>query len=142
MVTPSTDAAATLTGGCLCGALRYRITPPLMDAAYCHCRMCQKASGAPAMPWVSVPVGQFLYTQGTPKAYRSSDWARREFCGACGSPLVFRYDDPTKPLDVAIPSLDDPAAVVPAYHIWRQSRLPWFETTDALPRHDAKGDDH
>ncbi len=141
-MTEAREASTAPTGGCLCGALRYRLTPPLLDAAYCHCRMCQKASGAPAVPWVSVPPAGFLYTQGSPTLYRSSDWARREFCGACGSPLVFRYDDPTKPVDVAVATLDHPATVIPSYHIWRQSRLPWFETTDTLPRHDGKGGDH
>lgn len=130
-----------LEGGCLCGAIRYRITPPPLDAAYCHCRMCQKASGAAAVAWVSVVPEQFAYVAGTPAVYRSSEWASREFCGACGSPLVFRYSDPARPLDVTVASLDTPDAVTPEYHIWTASRIGWFETTDPLPRYPERGPD-
>lgn len=133
--------ADPLEGGCLCGAVRYRITPPPLDAAYCHCRLCQKASGAPAMAWVSVPPERFAYVTGAPAVYRSSEWAAREFCGACGSPLVFRYGDPTRPVDVAVTSLDTPESVIPEYHIWTASRVGWFDTADSLPRHAGRGPD-
>jgi hypothetical protein len=43
-----------LEGGCLCGALRYQVDPASADSGYCHCRMCQKASGAPAVAWFTV----------------------------------------------------------------------------------------
>ena len=36
-----------LEGGCLCGRVRYRVMAAPLDGAYCHCRMCQKSSGAP-----------------------------------------------------------------------------------------------
>lgn len=130
-----------LAGGCLCGTVRYRIVLPVLDAAYCHCRMCQKASGAPAVAWVSVEAGQFSYVRGEPAVYHSSDWAQREFCGGCGAPLVFRYLDPARPVDVTIASLDDPTVVRPEYHIWTSAHLPWFDTADSLPRHPDQGPD-
>ncbi len=46
-------------GGCLCGEVRYRIEAEPSDVAYCHCRMCQKTSGAPAMAWGTVPSSAF-----------------------------------------------------------------------------------
>jgi hypothetical protein len=129
-----------LEGGCLCGALRYRVLPGEADSAYCHCRMCRRAGGSPALAWFSVPHARFAYIKGTPRRYRSSAAAIREFCEACGSPILFRPDDHPK-VDIATATLDDPALVPPAYHIWRMSRLPWFETTDALPRYDDRGPD-
>jgi hypothetical protein len=129
-----------LEGGCLCGALRYRIEPGEADSALCHCRMCQHASGAPAVAWFTLPGARFTYIGGTPRQYRSSSRALREFCGNCGSPVLFRPDGDPR-VDVAAATLDDPVAVPPAYHIWRMSRLSWFDTTDALPRFDEGGPD-
>jgi hypothetical protein len=86
-------------------------------------------------------VDGFAYDRGTPVAYRSSAHGQREFCGACGTPLAFRSARTPTTLDVTIASLVDPAAVAPEYHIWRQSRIPWFETADTLPRHADAGPD-
>ncbi|MEX0758509.1 MAG: GFA family protein, partial [Tistlia sp.] len=96
MTAPPTIPATALplTGGCLCGALRYRVTAAPLDAGYCHCRICQKLSGAPAMVWVTVPRAGFGYTEGEPRVHRSSDWGQREFCAACGSQLVYRTREP------------------------------------------------
>jgi hypothetical protein len=126
----------TLDGGCLCGAVRYRATAPGTKSSYCHCRMCQRSAGAPVMAWVSVPAAAFAYVAGAPKIYRSSAKAQREFCAACGTQLVFREHGDAE-IDVTTASLDEPARLPPRYHIWRMSRIDWFETADALPRHDA-----
>lgn len=138
----STDAPRTLEGGCLCGALRYRVTSARYDVAYCHCRLCQRSAGAPAVPWASVPIADFSYVKGAPSIYFSSAKAQREFCGACGTPVVFRVRPDPRYVDFAIVTLDDPNALAPAYHIWRMSRINWFETADNLPRHDDQGPDH
>jgi hypothetical protein len=122
-------------GGCLCGAVRYRIEALPTDIAYCHCRMCQKASGAPVMAWATVPASAFAWTRGRPSPHRSSDRAGRLFCRECGSQLVFRVLSEPDRLDITVASLDDPTGVTPEYHIWTSSRLPWFDTTDQLPRH-------
>lgn len=125
-----------LDGGCLCGGVRYRATATVAKSSYCHCRMCQRSAGAPAMAWVSVPAAAFAYVAGAPKIYRSSATAQREFCPACGTQLVFREHGDAE-IDIATASLDEPARVPPQYHIWRMSRIAWFETADSLPRHDA-----
>jgi hypothetical protein len=122
-------------GGCLCGEVRYRIETEPTDVAYCHCRMCQKTSGAPAMAWGTVPSSAFQWIKGRPGAYRSSDRAGRLFCPECGSQLVFKVVAEPEKIDITITSLDDPAGITPDYHIWTSSRMPWFETTDSLPRH-------
>lgn len=131
----------SLEGGCLCGEVRYRVSGEIIDAGYCHCRICQRASGAPVVAWFTVPVGAFSYLQGMPSVFRSSAQSQREFCGGCGTQLVFRRSEGPVTADVTIASLDDPSLVRPEYHIWRESRIRWFETADSLPRHDDSGPD-
>ena len=124
-----------LEGGCLCGAVRYRLTAAPVATLYCHCRMCQRAHGAPAIAWLAVPFAAFKLTEGTPTAYRSSDHAFRHFCGRCGAPLLCHEADNPKYMDVSIASLDTPEAVPPSSHIWTDSKIPWFDTADHLPRY-------
>lgn len=133
--------APALTGGCLCGALRYSVNRPLVDAGYCHCRICQRAHGAPVVAWLTAPRDAFRYVRGGPAIYASSPAYQREFCAGCGSQLVFRRQCDAALIDIAVATLDAPEEVAPEYHIWRASRIPWFETKDALPRHADAGPD-
>jgi hypothetical protein len=128
-----------LEGGCLCGQLRYRVSLAPIDSGYCHCRMCQKSSGAPLQATAEIPVAGFAFIKGEAKAYRSSPGAVRHFCPHCGSQLTFRMaEDPTY-VSINTPTLDRPEALPPRMHIWRESRIPWFEVKDDLPRHDRDG---
>jgi len=124
-----------LAGGCLCGALRYRITGAPVEALYCHCRMCRRAHSAPVVAWLTVPIKGFTMTAGTPAAYRSSAKAWRHFCGRCGTPLTWREAEDPRLVDVSIASLDDPESVHPTLHTWTESRIAWFDTVDHLPRY-------
>jgi hypothetical protein len=122
-----------LAGGCLCGAVRYRISAEPRSADYCHCRMCRRAAGAPVMARLTVANESFAWTKGEPAVYRSSQEAERFFCSTCGTQLALR-DEPEY-LDVTLASLDIPEAVRPTYHIWTASRIGWFDTADDLPRY-------
>lgn len=138
-----TEGVEYLEGGCLCGAVRYRIAGavPPDTVAYCHCRICQRSSGAPAMAWATFPAAGVWVTQGTPATYHSSAQGLRQFCRDCGTPLFFAYTEGPPELDVSVASLDEPGKLPPQYHIWTSSRLPWFDTTDKLPRHAEDGPD-
>ena len=92
------------------------------------------------LAWAAFPTAAFAYTTGSPAAYRSSSRATREFCGACGTQIAFRGDGATR-VDLNIGSLDDPSSIAPEYHIWTESRIPWFETQDELPRYVDEGPD-
>ncbi|TWS99653.1 GFA family protein [Reyranella sp. CPCC 100927] len=124
-------------GGCQCGAVRYRLTAPATWTGYCHCRMCQRAHGAPAVVWLTVPSDGIVFDRGAPQWYRSSPEAERGFCTMCGSPLAWRPvatrgDDPG--IDIAATTLDDSTAVAPQMHLWCDSAMPWLAIDDHLPR--------
>lgn len=124
-----------LTGGCLCGNIRYRIDAAPVEALYCHCQMCRSAHGAPVVAWLTVPHAGFTVTAGSPAAYRSSAAASRQFCSRCGTPLTWQAIENPLLIDVSISTLDDPATVEPSLHIWTESRIAWFDTADHLPRY-------
>jgi hypothetical protein len=119
------------TGGCQCGAVRYRIEGALIDPALCHCRMCQKASGNLFMAMVGSLLEHFEITRGEPAWFRSSDAFERGFCGHCGTPLFFKKID-GKGIGVTIGSLDEPATVRPVAAYGTQSRMPWIAEVCAL----------
>ncbi|MBV9883495.1 MAG: GFA family protein [Sphingomonadaceae bacterium] len=125
-------------GGCACGAVRYRLAGEPFDTGWCHCRTCQRVSGAPAMAFSSVKAEDFRFVQGEDevRSFASSEFGRREYCGRCGSPLTIRVDFQPETVDFPVATLDEPDAVAPGFHIFRASKLAWFETADALPRHE------
>jgi hypothetical protein len=124
-------------GGCACGAVRYTLDSAPFDAGWCHCRICQLASGSPAMAFASVPVGDFRFVAGNElvRRFDSTDFGHRLFCGSCGTTIVMRVDHQPETVDFTIATLDDPDAVPPGFHIFHASRIAWFETADDLPRH-------
>ena len=122
----------TMSGGCQCGAVRYRISGALGPAGICHCRMCQKAFGSWGAALVSVDRGHLTWTRGEPGEFRSSAIVARGFCRDCGTPLYMSEDgDPT--YEIAIGSLDDPEAAAPDHQVGVESRLSWFAGLSSLP---------
>jgi hypothetical protein len=121
-----------MTGGCQCGAVRYRVASEPKLVAVCHCRMCQKASGSILWPFFTVPREALAWTRGRPAHFRSSAAAERGFCAACGTPLTFEaHGDDT--IDLGLGTLDDPAALKPAAQYWIATRMPWFGELAGLP---------
>jgi hypothetical protein len=126
---------ADASGGCLCGAVRYAVAAgAISESGYCHCRTCQRQSGAPVVAWFAV-APERLSISGAPAGYRASTRATREFCAQCGTYLFFREDDPAATLSINTATLDTPALVPPSFHIWHESRVTWFDTADDFVRH-------
>lgn len=136
MTTRDTPATAEFTGGCLCGAVRYRAWSPPLRGVICHCAICRRHSGAPALAFVHFAAGSFEWTTAPPAWYRSSRFAQRGFCPHCGSTLGMREDVLADRVQVCIGSLDDPSRVRIDDHVWTRSRVPWFDVRDDLPRFD------
>ena len=127
-----------MKGGCSCGAVRYRLASAPFDTGWCHCRPCQRISGAPALAFTTVPVADFMVEQGGEAigATRPTDFGVRQFCTRCGTPLTIAVDFQPETIDVAAATLDEPDKVTPGFHIFYASRIPWAEPGDALPRHE------
>ncbi|WP_323121778.1 GFA family protein [Burkholderia alba] len=128
--------AEVLEGGCACGAIRYRITGVPVDAGFCHCRLCQRTTGAAVLASASVPLDAFAYLRGEPREYASSAWGVRRFCGQCGTQLEYRLIDAPPTVEINYATLDEPERVRPAWHIWYADRFPGIEIGDDLPKYD------
>jgi hypothetical protein len=120
-----------LSGGCQCGAVRYRADVQENTAHLCHCRMCQKAAGNYFMPLANAPLATFELTRGALSHFNSSDLVRRGFCSNCGTPLTFETIEGVKHLNVTLGSLDDPERIFPVEQSGVESRVAWF---DKLPK--------
>lgn len=84
-----TDTHTHMTGGCLCGAVRFTARDVPAKLGVCHCSQCQTWTGS-ALFEVSVPEDQVDWVGDTLTTYTSSDWAERAFCNRCGTGLYFR----------------------------------------------------
>jgi hypothetical protein len=124
-------------GGCLCGQVRYHATAHPLRGVICHCSMCRRHSGAPALAFVHFPATSFRWLDGPPSWYRSSEHAERGFCATCGSTIGMREDVLGDRVQVCIGSLDQPDDVRIDDHVWTQQQVSWFEIQDALPRFAA-----
>jgi hypothetical protein len=126
------------SGGCACGAVRYRLTSEPFDAGWCHCRICQRNSGSPAMAFATVPLRDWRYERGSDLVgtFKSSDFGHRCFCTRCGTPLFMRVDHQAETLDFSIATLDEPDRVAPGFHIFYADHIAWAPAADALPRHE------
>ena len=119
-----------LTGGCQCGAVRYRFDAVPSGTHLCHCRMCQKASGGPFA--AAVLTSSFTVTRGKLSVFKSSEIAERGFCARCGTPITYR-SLPGSFVTVTLGSLDNPNAVVPVTQYGTESRVSWLASAMATP---------
>ena len=124
------------SGGCACGAVRYRIDGNLFDTGWCHCRLCQKSFGAPAIAFSSAKIEDFAIEAGADRlrTWRSTSFGERQFCDTCGSLLTIRVDFQPETIDIAAATLDAPDMVAPAFHIFCKDSLSWASIDDGLPR--------
>ena len=123
-----------LEGGCLCGALRYRATQAPVRGVICHCSMCRRHSGAPALAFVHFPAQAFQWLKGAVSWYRSSPYAERGFCASCGSTLGMREEVLADRVQICVGTLDEPDRVRIDDHVWTAEQVCWFDVRDELPR--------
>jgi hypothetical protein len=124
------------TGGCLCGDIRFEIVKPAIDSGYCHCKMCQRFSGAPVIAGATFPKEGVRFTSGNPTYYRSSAIAERGFCPRCGSSLTYRPVARrwTDWIFIFSGSFDGACEFPPDWHLGIESQVPWLSILDELPR--------
>jgi hypothetical protein len=126
----------SLSGGCQCGAVRFRVER-LGRGSVCHCRMCQKAFGGFYGPLIS-SFG-VTWTRGAPAYFQSSDKARRGFCAACGTPLTYELVDRTDEdeVEIAIGAFDEPEKAAPTIQVNPRDKLAF---TDGIPELHTRTD--
>lgn len=121
-----------LTGGCLCGAVRYRTSGPPLRVGICHCETCKRQSGSP-LPAFAIFRADAVEVTGEVRGFRTSPAIERHFCPACGSHV---YGDEGGEYAVPLGTLDEPARVPPpTYELWSVRRLPWLDHIGALKRY-------
>jgi len=127
------------SGGCQCGALRYRITGPLGHSGVCHCRMCQKAGGNFGMVLLTAPIEQFEWTRGKAAEFASTPVTVRGFCDRCGTPL-YMHETGDVNYEITVGSLDTPDIAPPVDEVGIESKRAWFGRITTLPGHPTADD--
>ncbi len=122
-------------GGCLCGAIRFRTQGQPHHVSYCHCQQCRRHSGAPVAAFATYAKDSVSFEQGALAWFESSDIARRGFCAACGTPMVWHGNAHPDWLDVGVGTFDDANDFILQDHLWQDSALPWLKIDDHLPRY-------
>ncbi|QAY78695.1 GFA family protein [Sphingosinicella sp. BN140058] len=132
---------ARITGGCLCGAVRYDAAGPIVAARACWCRVCQYLACGSASINVIVPTAD-LRVEGALSDYRSvadsGSRMTRRFCPSCGTHVFSAADTRPNLVVVRAGTLDDPALGAPAGVIWAKSAPAWACFDPALPREDGQ----
>lgn len=126
-----------LTGGCLCGVVKYEISAAPVRYINCHCRTCQKSAGAPYLALIFVPAAALLITGGYreyPTIAASGNTVYRGFCAECGSALFGRNGTYTNIRPVTAATLDDPSIFKPQMDMWVADAQPWDIMDLNLPK--------
>lgn len=148
----SANPDTVFTGGCRCGAIRYRATASPAGICVCHCRACQQLSGTFFLTFGDVPLGDFHFVPSsndtTLRKLNLTDQAERAFCTACGTPIYMYYWNEPKVIGVAVGTVDphtmrdwrgeDGQPWKVRKHIFLSEKAPWeILPDDGAPRFDT-----
>ena len=129
-------APTKVSGGCLCGRVRYEAEVFLQNGYICHCTICQRSTGQPAEITVLIKAGTLRYLQDEPKYYVSSQDGKRGFCAHCGSRLVWQALRPEDDwlTNLTVGTLDRPSEARMTRHVYADTQLPWYQVCEDLPK--------
>jgi hypothetical protein len=130
-----------LTGGCLCGGVRFRVDAPLVVATYCHCTRCQRRTGTAASAQARIQPGSLTVTQGEEliRTYAPPDGFPKLFCGACGSALWSRSPADAEIMSVRLGAFDGDPGIRPSLRQFVAYAAVWEDVPDdGLPRYDER----
>jgi hypothetical protein len=124
------------SGGCACGSIRFQCAGAPLASLNCHCKDCQRSSGAPFASGVVVMTAD-LQVSGTPRTYSvrgsSGGLTARTFCDECGTPLFTRGEGNPEFTSIRFPALDDASGFQPMVDIWTSAAPSWVCLDPALP---------
>ena len=120
-----------MTGGCLCGAVRYSTSTRPSRTVVCHCTFCQRATGSAFAVWPTFLAKQVEIT-GNPTAFEtrsdeSGRWIRLYFCAKCGTTLYSTWQEDRGEIALLAGTLDDTSGIKVDRHVWTRSKQHWFE---------------
>ena len=121
-------------GGCLCGALRYRVHGDPVATTLCHCRSCRRASGGTNVAWAVFDKPAFEWRKGEPADFSSSPGIHWLFCPTCGSLVGYRRSSRPEHMDITTGTLDEPDLFPPAVEIWLDHKIGWETLDPDLPK--------
>ena len=131
---------AALTGGCLCGAIRFELERVPETATYCHCTRCQRRTGGAwsAQAGVKDAGLRFLSGEDAVRWWQPPDGYAKGFCPTCGAHLFSRRPEETRPLSVRLGAIDGDHGIRPGKRIHVASACSWEPIPDdGLPRFEA-----
>jgi hypothetical protein len=120
-------------GGCMCGAVRFKVDGAPLNVRICHCRLCQKAHASPFFARALFEQ-RAVVVSGATSAYPSSDALERVFCRQCGTRIFARRTNGTV-IGVALAAFDDRNAFRPTEHVWVSEKVDWLKLNDGLPQY-------
>ena len=130
----------SISGGCLCGGVRFELTQPVEAAGYCHCTRCQRRTGTAASANARVDGRHFRLHSGEHliKAWRHPDGGFEKcFCSECGGHLFSRDPDDHDHMAIRLGAFDGDPGVRPSWRAFVAYAAPWEPIPDdGLPRYD------
>jgi hypothetical protein len=122
---------SVLTGGCLCGGIRYEISEPLVSASYCHCTRCQRRTGTAASAQARVAPGSLRIVRGEEllRAWQPQDGAAKYFCSVCGAHMWSQDPDDPEIRAVRLGSFDSDPGIRPSSRQFTAYAAAW----EAIP---------
>ena len=126
-----------ITGGCLCGGVRYEVRGPFLRASHCHCSRCRRHSGAAVSTQGRVRRQDFqlLAGEGLVRVFRPEGGAVKAFCSVCGSSLFGGTWPEGDEVSIRLGTVDGDPGIRPQYHTHVESKAVWEEILDDLPRY-------
>ena len=133
----------SMTGQCLCGAIKYELADAPAMMGVCHCKNCQRQAGSAYSTLAAVPVDGFKFKQGTPKLYQDSDTqsgstVERFFCGDCGSPIYSALASAPNQIFLKTGTMDDTSGFVPQFHAWCSTKQSWVTLEEGVPQMESQ----
>ncbi|WP_309662774.1 GFA family protein [Sphingomonas sp.] len=123
-------------GGCLCGALRYRVSGEAIAATLCHCSDCRRASGGTNVAWAVFANDAFAWLSAEPANFSSSPGIQWLFCDACGSLVGYRRASRPEHIDITTGTLNEPDRFPPGVEIWIGEKIGWETLHPGLPKRE------
>ena len=130
----------SLSGGCLCGGVRFELSEPPRDAGYCHCTRCQGRTGGASSAQARIDGRTFRLVEGDDlvQAWRhSAGGFEKCFCRACGSHLFSRNPEDPASMSVRMSAFDGDPGVRPSFRAFVAYAADWEPIPDdGLERFD------